>query len=157
MFLRLNYLCFVLSQRFLKKLHDDFTAEENGRLVLYIDGRDPSSELATPQQISKALREQVLSEGFQRAITKALSSASAKAEMNMSQGTNLLIEVPLNFQGSDEDLKGTLAGLRKLFEALKVLPKKPVIVLGKAQSLAAKKQCDVFPPPVLCCYIMPSF
>ena len=137
MFLTLSYLCFVLSQRFLKKVQDDFEAEKDGRLVLYIDGRDPSSELATPQQISKALREQVLSEGFQRAITKALSSASAKAEMNMSQGTNLSIEVPLNFQGSEENLNETLAGLTKLFEASNVLLKKPVIVVGKAKNFAA--------------------
>ena len=84
MFLRLNYLCFVLSQRFLKKLHDDFTAEENGRLVLYIDGRNPGSELATPEQVSKTLRNQAISEDFQRQVTSAFSSASARAEMNIS-------------------------------------------------------------------------
>ena len=137
MFLRLNYLCFVLSQRFLKKLHDDFTAEENGRLVLYIDGRNPGSELATPEQVSKTLRNQAISEDFQRQVTSAFSSASARAEMNISPERKLYLEAPLNFQGSEENLNETLAGLTKLFEASNVLLKKPVIVVGKAKNFAA--------------------
>ena len=146
-----------MAQRFLKKVQDDFKAEKDGRLVLYIDGRNPGSKLATPEQISKALRSQVMSEDFQRAISTAFTSVSARAQVNMGPATNLSLVVPLNFKGSEEDLNETLVGLDRLFTAFNFLPKKPVLVLGKAQNLAAKKQYDVFPPPVLCFYIMPSF
>lgn len=118
-------------------MQGDFEAEENGHLVLYIDGRSPGSKLASPEQISKTLRNQVMSEDFQRAITRVLSSASARAEVRINPETKLFLEVPLNFQGSEEDLDKTLAGLEKLFTALTFLPKKPVLVLGEAQILAA--------------------
>ena len=122
---------YFLSQRFLKKVQDDFKAEEVGRLVLYIDGRNPGSKLATPEQISKALRNQVTSDDFQRFIKNVRPSVSGRVERNMDPETKYILEAALNFQGSEEDLDETLAGLTKFFEALNVLPQKPVIVLGK--------------------------
>jgi hypothetical protein len=32
----------------MKKVQDDFEAEEDGRLVVYIDGRSPGSDLTSP-------------------------------------------------------------------------------------------------------------
>ena len=130
MFLTFFYVCFF-SQRFLKKVQDDFEAEEAGRLVLYIDGRSPGGDLTTPMQISKTLRNQTMSESFLKAIEKLDPRVLARFEKKADEDEKFTVEAALNFKGSQEDLKETLAGLEKFFKYLKKLPTKPVIVLGK--------------------------
>jgi hypothetical protein len=122
---------YVSSQRFLKKVQDDFEAEEDGRLVLYIDGRSPGSDLTTPKQISKTLRNQTMSDNFLRFIKKVRPSVSSRYEQNVGPDRKYIQEAALNFKGSEEDLRETLAGFEKIFKYLKKLPQKPVIVLGK--------------------------
>ena len=124
-------------------MQDDFEAEEAGRLVLYIDGRSPGGDLTTPMQISKTLRNQTMSEKFQRAIEKLDPSVLARFEKKGDEDEKFTVEAALNFKGSEEDLKETLAGLEKFFTDLKKLPKRPVIVLGK---YLQQKNNNLFPP-----------
>jgi hypothetical protein len=84
-----------------------------------------------------------MSESFLRAIEKLDPSVLARVEKNVDPDTKVTMEGTVNFKGSEEDLKETLAGLEKFFTGLKKLPKKPVIVLGK---YLRQKNNNLFPP-----------
>ncbi|KAL4541007.1 hypothetical protein Ndes2437B_g05405 [Nannochloris sp. 'desiccata'] len=76
-----------------------------------------------------------MSASFLRAIEKLDPSVLARFEKKVDEDEKFTMEAALKFKGSEEDLKETLAGLEKLFEDLKKLPKKPVIVLDEANKI----------------------
>ncbi|KAL4551262.1 hypothetical protein Ndes2526B_g05561 [Nannochloris sp. 'desiccata'] len=83
-----------------------------------------------------------MSASFLRAIEKLDPSVLARFEKKVDEDEKFTMEAALKFKGSEEDLKETLAGLEKLFEDLKKLPKKPVIVLDEANKIMKWRESD---------------
>ena len=132
-----SFLFIYLLQRFLRELCSTLKTEEDAAPFFYINGRLGSTR--TPEQFSRAICEQITSNDFQvwlanqspvildriRRNFQRISSTAAP-----STATDLLAELKSIFEKDENDLDTTLKNMRALFEALQVLVKKPVLIIG---------------------------
>lgn len=139
MFQHFSIPCLV--QRFLQELAEQFKAEEDGPLFLYIDSR--ITPVDGPEGISKALCDAVTSEDvllrlaeFADYLKTVLVSTAAEVKTPVG---DLSVKLAEFFGKDEENLATTLKKLKGLFTALKSLPRKPVVVIGTTQVLAPKQ------------------
>jgi hypothetical protein len=129
----------TLLQAFLKNLVDQIEAKSDSRLVLKIDSR--LRDVTSPEEISKTLCDKVMSENF---IERAQSALGVLAGLALSStalvntpGAGFMIDlknIKDSFAKDQERLSDTLQKLDALFEKLKGLPKKPVIIIGRTRT-----------------------
>ncbi len=130
-------------QAFLKNLVSQLRAKPDPPLILMIDGR--LKAVTSPEEISKALCDAVVSGSLMEraqstagAFTELLLSSTAVISM-LGAEVGVQLENIKDFFAKDEDnLTATLEKLDALFEKLKQLPKKPVIVVGKRRAQCGK-------------------
>lgn len=123
----------------MKNLVDQIEAKSDSRLVLKIDSR--LRDVTSPEEISKTLCDKVMSENF---IERAQSALGVLAGLALSStalvntpGAGFMIDlknIKDSFAKDQERLSDTLQKLDALFEKLKGLPKKPVIIIGRTRT-----------------------
>ena len=114
-----------LLQTFVNHLVSQLRAKPDPPLILKIDGR--LEAVTSPEEISKALCDAVVAESL---MGRAQSTLGA-LEVGVQLGGNI-------FAKDEKNLAETLRKL-DLFEKLKDLPKKPVIIIGKT---TARPRCS---------------
>ena len=132
-------------QAFLHHLVSQLRARQDPPLILKIDGR--MKAVTSPEEISKALCDAVVSQSL---VGRAQSVFNALAELVLSStavittsvaDVGVQLENIKDFFAEDEDnLAHTLQKLDDFLLKLADLPKKPVIIIGKARARCSNEE-----------------
>ena len=134
-------------QRFLQELAGQFEADKTAPPFLHIDSR--VAPVRTPAEVSKALANVLSTDKIQK-IEEYIGPSRFRSLLSLLEikikwsalipilnGT-LEAELAKDLKKDEGNLELTIEKYKHILEALKKMPKKPVLVIGMAQNLARK-------------------